>query len=755
MKRLAEKEMYDTAQMDSVVSVPASAAQTEIFLAQERNPDSPQFNLAHYFEVKAPVDTVVAERALDVVVREADTLRTRFTLTQEYGLALHIDERAQIPLLVVDLKSDENPLDAAADWMCSDIAKVRDLVREPLWTSALLRVGAEHFLWYFRAHHIIVDAFGLDLIEQRVAEVYNELVSGSTLSQRRFGPLGAALQEDVNYRASQSYQRDRDYWLRRLHNRPVPVSLRSEIDRSDPICGSGGVLRHRAYLSASCTRRIRSLKLENNMDTPELLLAALAIYMHRMSGAEDLILGMPVPGRVGALLRATPCMVSNLVPLRVSLHGGMRGADVVTRIATEISRAFRHQRYRIEDLRRDTGAMGSHDRLIGPVINLMRFHQEFRIGEQLATEYTMAIGPVEDLTIAVYDRREDAELRIDFNANSSFYSRTQVEAHQNRLFAILDALVAQPERRISALELLTHDEWHRAVQKWNATDAQYHLEQCIHELFEKQVERSPDAIAVVFDRASMSYGGLNRRANRLAHYLRAQGAGPNCRVALCVERSLEMVVGLLGILKAGSAYVPLDPRHPPERLRYMLRDSAPVAILADTRGRVSLCAGAAGIPVIELQAARDSFGEYPESNSRVLEMAPRSENLAYVIYTSGSTGMPKGVMVTHSAVVNLLSSMRQSVGLQRTDSVLAATTLAFDISVLELCLPLISGARVVVVERATALDPQLLEQAVSRSGVTLMQATPTAWSALLARNWSGSGVKALVGGELLPPALAA
>jgi hypothetical protein len=289
--------LSDTTQRDSRASAPVSAEQREIFLAQERHPDSPQFNIAHYFDIAARIDTAVAERALHLVSQEADTLRARFTWTQEYGLALHID-----------------------------------------------------------------------------------------------------------------------YWLRHLHNRPRPVSLRSEIDRCDSIAAVGGVLQHSACLPTSVTQRIRSLKLEKNMDTPELFVAALAIYMHRLSGAEDLIVGMPLPGRLGALLRATPCMASNLVPLRISLHGGMRGADVVTRIAAEISGAFRHQRYRFEDLRRDTGALGSNDRLMGPIINLMRFHQEFRIGDQLATEYTVAIGPVEDVSIAIYDRAEDAQLRIDFNS---------------------------------------------------------------------------------------------------------------------------------------------------------------------------------------------------------------------------------------------------------------------------------------------------------------------------------------------------
>jgi hypothetical protein len=266
---------------------------------------------------------------------------------------------------------------------------------------------------------IIIDAFGVDLVERRVAEVYNRLIGGSAISPSKFGSLGSVLQDDLDYRASQKYQRDSDYWLRRLHNRPLPVSLRSEIDRSDLISAVGGVLQHRAHLPTSVTQRIRTLKLEKNMDTPELFVAALAIYMRRLSGAEDFIVGMPVPGRLGALLRATPCMALNLAPLRVSLHGGMRGADVVTRIAAEISGAFRHQRYRFEDLRRDTGALGSNGRLMGPIINLMRFHQEFRIGERLATEYTVAIGPVEDVSIAVYDRAEDAQLRIDFNSTLS------------------------------------------------------------------------------------------------------------------------------------------------------------------------------------------------------------------------------------------------------------------------------------------------------------------------------------------------
>ncbi|MFL5663118.1 MAG: non-ribosomal peptide synthetase, partial [Ktedonobacteraceae bacterium] len=293
-------------------------------------------------------------------------------------------------------------------------------------------------------------------------------------------------------------------------------------------------------------------------------------------------------------------------------------------------------------------------------------------------------------------------------------------------------------------------EQYRLLVEWNATQAAYPKDKCLHQLFEAQVERTPDAVAVIFKSEQLTYRELNGKANQLAHYLLQHGVGPEVLVGLCVERSLEMVVGLLGILKAGGAYVPLDPTFPPERLAFMLQD-AQAAVLV-TQQHLLTQLPAHGPKVVCLDADAAVLIQQSEVNRL---SAATSDNLAYVIYTSGSTGRPKGVQVLHRAVVNFMLSMRQQPGLTTQDTLLAITTLSFDIAALELFLPLIVGARVIVASRETAADGEALAETLTRARVTVMQATPITWRLLLAAGWQGKpDLKILCGGEALPLDLA-
>ena len=327
------------------------------------------------------------------------------------------------------------------------------------------------------------------------------------------------------------------------------------------------------------------------------------------------------------------------------------------------------------------------------------------------------IGYIEystDLFDASYDRPDDWPLRT-----------------------LLEGIVADPDRRISVLPILTEAERHQLLVEWNDTAADYPKDKCIHELFEEQVERTPDAIAVTFERQQLTYQELNVRANQLAHYLRQLNVGPEGLVGICVERSLEMVVGLLGILKAGGAYVPLDPAYPSERVKFMLED-AQVSVVVTQEKCLEICQGSAvsrqptyvcldrDWPVIQRESA-----ENPANESG-------SENLAYVIYTSGSTGQPKAVPVSHGSVVNCLYSIGQRLGFIHRDVMLAVTTISFDIAALELYLPLFVGGTVAVVSREDALEGTELVRRLAESSATVMQATPLTWRMLMEVGWKGA-----------------
>jgi amino acid adenylation domain-containing protein len=341
-------------------------------------------------------------------------------------------------------------------------------------------------------------------------------------------------------------------------------------------------------------------------------------------------------------------------------------------------------------------------------------------------------------------------LRGSLHYNPDLFDDQTMIRMLGHLQVLLEGIISDPDRRLADLPMLTQTEKHQLLVEWNDTGRDYPKDKCIHELFEEQVERTPDAVAVVYEEQQLTYRELNTRANQLAHYLRKFGVGPETLVGICVERSLETVVGLLGILKAGGAYVPLDPDYPSQRLSFMIEDSEIVILLTQKRLVSKLPQHGARVVCVD--------GE-PEINAKVLRENPtalvKPESLAYVIYTSGSTGNPKGVQVPHRTVVNFFESMRREFLLTDKDVMLSVTTISFDIAGLELYLPLTIGARVVLVSREVALDGKRLVASLENVQATVMQATPSTWKLMLLSGWQGSRrLKILSGGEALSPELA-
>jgi amino acid adenylation domain-containing protein len=357
-------------------------------------------------------------------------------------------------------------------------------------------------------------------------------------------------------------------------------------------------------------------------------------------------------------------------------------------------------------------------------------------------------GAKYDLTLSA--REATTGLQLEMEYNTDVFEAATIERMLEHFQTLLESCVDNPDRRLSQLALLNGAAAHLQLVEWNASEADYDRQATIHSLFEEQAAETPGAVAVACPGEELTYGELERRANQLAHYLRTAGVGPEVRVGLCLERSPRLLVGLLGILKSGGVYVPLDPAYPAPRLAFMLADAAVPILVTEARVRAKLPPTDATVVCLDVEADRIQR----ESQHRV-DSGAAADQLAYVIYTSGSTGRPKGVQISHRAVVNFLISMRRAPGLERKDIMLAVTTLAFDIAGLELLLPLTVGARVVIAASEVAVDGRQLADLLARSGATVMQATPASWHLLVEAGWAGtSGLKALCGGEALPPRLA-
>ncbi|WP_166243333.1 amino acid adenylation domain-containing protein [Paenibacillus turpanensis] len=739
-----------------------SGAQAGIWFAQQLDPGNPIFNAAEYIEIDGPLDAVRFEQALRQTIQETEALRIRFGEDAEGPWQTVEEEAPEWTLHRIDVSSEADPLEAAQAWMRRDMAKPVDLTRDPLFTEALLQVTPSRYLWYQRIHHAVMDGFGFALIAQRVAKIYTALVDNRALEKGGFGSLERVLQEDEAYRASEKYEQDRRFWLDRFEDRPEVVSLAERAPRT-----SETFIRRSGHLLPQAAPRLEELAKSAAGSWHDAVIAAIAIYLHRITGSQDIVLGLPMMGRMGSAAINVPGMVMNIVPLRLTVRADMTVAELIGHIAGEVREAKRRQKYRHEEMRRDLKLLGDNQRLFGPMVNIMPFDYGLTFAGYRGVSHNLSAGPVDDLSINVHDRQDGKGIRIDVDANPEAYSGEVTAAHQSRLLRLLDSLSgAAPSAYVSELELILPEERELVLTGWNDTRRTL-PNVTVPRLFEAQAARTPNAPAVLWQDQTFSYAKLNKRANQLAHLLQKQGVGPESLVALALPRSPELIVGMLAVLKCGAAYVPLDLDYPADRIAYMIEDAKPVCVLTAARlsARLSevlslLPAGDAVPPqwAVDAPDTVDALAASPQNNLRVSEAEAgramnRSELLrpAYVIYTSGSTGKPKGVVVAMEGLVNFLFSMQERFALGEKDRLLAVTTVAFDISMLEMFLPLLSGASVVVAAKEEVQDPPALAGLLSRHKITAMQATPALWHSLLTNQPDSlDGLRVMVGGEALP-----
>ncbi len=543
-----------------------------------------------------------------------------------------------------------------------------------------------------------------------------------------------------------------DFWKAYLAGAPALLELPS--DRPRPAVQGYAASRVDLVLPPELTARLRRLMQRHDVTLFTTLFAGWSALLCRLSGQSDLVIGAPVANRMRDEIEPPIGCFVNMLPLRVRLEGDPTVSELLTQINATTLEVSAHQEIssaQVVEALQPARSL-SYNPILQVTLALDNAARQPALGQpgMQAGEFERTHDNARlDLSLSFTDAGERIEGVLEYAAD--LFDRSTVERMTTHLLSVLEGMVADDQKRISNLDLLTKAQRQQVLLDFNDTDTPYPSGQCIHQLFEEQVARTPDALAVVFEERQLSYGELNAHANRLAHRLIALGIRTDDRVAICMERSLEMVVGLLGIMKAGAAYVPLDPSYPVRRLAYMLEDSAPVALL--TRAAVARSLPALEVPVVvlDLQDTASAIARESTHNPRVTVLGRSSGNLAYVIYTSGSTGLPKGVMVEQCSVVNLVSAMARATRLSAHDVMLAVTTLSFDIAALELYLPLISGARIVLASHATAVDAEALSQFIDHHAVTMMQATPATWRLLLNHGWKGRAeLRALCGGEALP-----
>jgi amino acid adenylation domain-containing protein/non-ribosomal peptide synthase protein (TIGR01720 family) len=739
--------------------LPLSFAQLRLWFLDRLEPGSAAYNIPAALRMQGRLSVPALAASLDEIVRRHEALRTSFAMAGEEPVQV-IAPPLPLPLPVVDLAALPAAARqaAAGRLMAADARRPFDLGSGPLVRLTLLRLGAEEHLALASMHHIVSDGWSVGLFIHEVAALYE------AYGAARPSPLPPLPVQYADFAVWQRQwlQGERlaallEYWRRQLAGAPPLLEL--PYDRPRPAAQRFRGATRAAFLPASLAAALRALGRRESATLFMVLLAAWKAVLCRLSGREDLPVGTPIAGRTRVEAEGLIGFFVNNLVLRTDLGGDPEFAALLARVREAALGAYAHQDLPFEKLVDELQPARSlgHAPLFQVMFVLQNAaRQALELpGLELTQVWTEAAAAQYDLTLVMDERGEQLMAAVEYDTD--LFDAATMTRWLAQLGRLLAAAAEQPLRRLGELPLLSDGERQQLLVEWSDTAVERRRPGCLHQLFAVQAALTPRAPAVHFDGRTLSYGELEARANRLARRLRAAGVGPEKLVGVLAERSLELVVGLLAVLKAGGAYLPLDPRHPAPRRRFLLADAAVRVLLAEPELAADLeLPELTTVPLLEATAVTAEAAPQ-DADEGCPDSGAGPENLAYVIYTSGSTGTPKGVMVPHRAIVNRLLWMQESLPLDAGDRVVQKTPLTFDASIWELFVPLLAGAQVVVARPGGHQDTAYLTELMARQEVTVLQLVPSLLPALLEEPGLAacSRLRRLFcGGEALPAELA-
>ncbi len=724
-----------------------SFAQQRLWFLEQWEGGGALYNIAQGWWLEGPLEVERLRAAFAQVVSRHESLRT--ALVSEHGEPRQqvLDEVA-VELEVVDLRElAAEQARAEAQALAQALGRRGfDLARPPLLRVAVYRVGEHTHLLALVIHHIVADGWSLGVLWRELGACY----------AGRGEALPALPVQYADYAQWQRAQlqgaglaRQLGYWRSRLAEL---TTLELPTDRARPPAQSYRGARHALALSPELSAAIRQLSQRERVTPYMLLLAAFQVLLARYSGQDDIAVGSPIAGRTRSEFEGLIGFFVNTLVLRTDVSGNPRFSELLARVRETALEAYAHQEVPFEKL--VEALRPERDPSRNPLIQVM-FALHNAPGGGLALPGLGVTGQGLDTATAKFDLTLTLTDGPDGLHGSLAYATDLFDASTVARLAghfttLLEGIVAEPGTPVAELPLLGAAERHQLLVQWNDTASAYPREQCIHQLFEQQVGRTPGAVAVVCGDQRLSYAELNARANRLAHHLIGLGVGPAVLVGICLERSVELVVGLLAILKAGGAYVPIDSGYPTERLAFMLEDTQVPVLLTqqDLLGKLPPCDG--HVLCLDRDRDRQRIAAQPATEPPCRATA---ESLAYVIYTSGSTGRPKGVMIQHRSLVNHMQWMIAELAFDPTDSVLQKTPISADAAVWEFFAPLLVGGRLLLASVDAHRDPEQLLSALREHGATTVQLVPSLFRVLAGDSRLADCTKllrVLCGGEVLP-----
>ncbi|MEO0457790.1 MAG: amino acid adenylation domain-containing protein [Cyanobacteria bacterium P01_A01_bin.114] len=731
--------------------LPLTWMQAPLWFLDQLVAQHPFYTVPEAFRLKGPLSRQALAKSVQTVVNRHETLRTTFEVVAGRPVQV-IHETADCPVSEVDLSSlPEADREQEAQRQLVEAARTPfDLSKDVLLRATLFKLGETDHILLLNLHHIVCDGWSVGVLMQEIGSLYiaHEADQPSPLS-----PLPVQY-ADFTLWHQQWLQPDRcesqlTYWRQQLGDGVPRLALPTDFPRPARPTYEGG--RQFLNLSDSLTQALKKLGTDTGTTLFMVLLAAFQTLLYRYSGQDDIAVGTLLANRPRPELEGLIGFFPNTVVLRSDLSGTPSFRDVLQRVREMTLGAYAHQDLPFEQLVQ--ALHPNHEPGQNPF-----FHVLFNLQNTPVSDWQHPALSLTHLNLDNQTTKFDLFLELTevgagltgyFEYSTDLFKLQTIERMGIHLTALLQSIVRNPDQSIAELSIFTAAELQQLVD-WNNTKTEYPRHQCLPQLIEEQVRRTPRAIALQVEQARLSYDALNQRVNQCAHYLRTLGVRPGVRVGIFMERSLDLLVALLAVLKAGGAYVPLDPIYPPERLAFMVSDSKLTVLLTEATLAAKIPAATAKVVCVDTD-----WPVIAQQSTTNLKPINSPEDLVYILYTSGSTGKPKGVQIQHRSLVNLLWYMRQTPGITAQDTMLALTTVCFDIAVSELILPLMVGAKIVLANRETAQDPNQLARILSEAQITIAQATPSAWRILVASGWQGSpGLKMLCAGEVLSRDLA-
>jgi amino acid adenylation domain-containing protein len=723
--------------------LPLSFAQQRLWLLYVLDPESPAYNIPMALSLRGRLGIPALEESLRGIIRRHEILRTRFVSVEGKPVQLVMDS-AGFTLPVVDLSCLGEGSQAETRALAGAAAQTPfQLEREPLLRARLVKLCENEYVVLILMHHIISDGWSLGVLLRELTALY---AAGSEGRTAELAPLRVQYRDYAVWQrhwfAGEALARQMDYWREQLVGAAGVLELNS--DRPRPAVQSFRGAAQSFGVTKPLTERLKALSRREGATLFMTLVAALKLLLYRHTQQEDLSLGTPVANRTRAEFEPLIGVFVNTLVLRTDLSGDPTFRTLLSRLRKVALDAYAHQDVPFEHL---VDVLQPRRSLsYTPFFQVMFVLQnapidEFTMPGLSASRMEIDRGTAKfDLLFSINEGGDELIATVEYNCD--LFDPATIAGLVERYRTLLESAVTKPDQRLAELALLSEAERHQLIVVWNRTQAAYR-DDCIHTMFEAQVEQTPDALALVYEDRCLTYAELNRRANRLARHLRRLGLGPEQLAGVCMQRSPQMVVAVLAIMKAGAAYVPFDLAYPDERLAFMIKDSQASVVL--TQQFLSATLIALGARAVSLDS---DWEEVAVKAGKNLDSGPSAQSLAYVIYTSGSTGKPKGVAIRHHSATTMLSWAREVYTDEDITAVLASTSICFDLSVFELFLPLCFGGKVVLVTDVLRLAEPLPEP------VTLINTVPSAAAELLRLNAIPGSARVInLAGEALQNAL--